>query len=89
MLAKCMEELCRHGNKRFSLEFILMNPGYSKENLDLIHKNAQTLGINLKEFDYNIFELINGQKIHATYVQEKEEVHYITKHKVLAVTKLL
>ena len=40
LLAKCMEELCRHGNKRFSLEFILMNPGYSKENLDLIHKNA-------------------------------------------------
>ena len=39
-----------------------MNPGYSKENLDLIHKNAETLGINLKEFDYNIFELINGQK---------------------------
>lgn len=62
LLAKCMEELCRHGNKRFSLEFILMNPGYSKENIDLIHKNAETLGINLKEFDYNIFELINGQK---------------------------
>ena len=36
LLAKCMQELKRHGKVNFDLEFIVMNPGYKKINLDKI-----------------------------------------------------
>ena len=39
LLAKCLEELKQHGKVKFDLEFILMDPGYKDENLDLIHYN--------------------------------------------------
>ena len=37
LLAKCMQELMRHGKKKISLVFLVMNPGYKKENYDLIY----------------------------------------------------
>lgn len=58
LLAKCLEELKRHGRISFDLEFILMNPGYKKEHLDLINKNKEILGLNIHYFDYNVFEQI-------------------------------
>ena len=36
ILAKLFQELKRHGRINFELKFIVMNPGYNKENLDLI-----------------------------------------------------
>ena len=33
LLAKCMQEIKRHGKFEFDLEFIVMNPGYAKENI--------------------------------------------------------
>ena len=62
LLAKCMEELKRHGKINFDLEFILMNPGYDKENLDLIHLNSKKLNLTINEFEYNIFKEVNGEK---------------------------
>lgn len=60
LLAKCLEELQRHGKIKFDLEFILMNPGYKKEHLTLIKENAKILGLNIVYFDYNIFDIIKG-----------------------------
>ena len=31
LLAKCLEELKRHGQFKFDLEYIVMDPGYSEE----------------------------------------------------------
>lgn len=62
LLAKCLEELKRHGKIKFELEFILMNPGYKKEHLDLIKKNAEILGLNINYFDYSIFDIIKGEE---------------------------
>ncbi len=60
LLAKCLEELKKHGKFNFSLEFILMNPGYQKEHLNLIKTNANILGLDIHYFDYNIFEQIKN-----------------------------
>lgn len=57
LLAKLMQELKRHGKIKFELEFICMNPGYNKDNLDLIKKNAKELNIPLKIFDSDVFEV--------------------------------
>lgn len=62
LLAKCMEELKRHGKIHFDLVFILMNPGYNEENMNLIRNNAKTLNLDIDYFDYNVFEQINGAK---------------------------
>lgn len=62
LLAKCLEELKRHGKIKFDLEFIMMNPGYDEENLNLIRENAKKLNINLTEFEYNIFDTVDGER---------------------------
>ena len=57
LLAKCMQEIQRHGNKKFDMEFIVMDPGYSSINRELIIENAKTMGIDIKIFDSDIFEV--------------------------------
>ena len=59
LLAKCMQELKRHNKFNFDLTFIVMNPGYNKENLDKIKENANFLNIPIQIFDTNIFEVTN------------------------------
>lgn len=63
LLAKCLEELKRHGQFKFDLEYICMNPGYKKENMDKILDNASKLNIDLKVFDSNIFEVVKNNCI--------------------------
>ena len=58
LLAKCMQELKRHGQINFELKFICMNPGYKEENLDLIKSNAKKMNIDLHIFNTNIFEIV-------------------------------
>ncbi len=62
LLAKCLEELKRHGKINFSLEYILMNPGYSKEHLKQIKNNCKLLNIKLNIFDYKIFDVLKENK---------------------------
>lgn len=58
LLAKCLEELKRHGQFKFDLEYICMNPGYRKENMDKILENAKLMNINLHVFESNIFDVV-------------------------------
>ena len=62
LLAKCMEELEKHGKKKFSLTYILMDPGYTQKHLSLIKENAEKLNINLHIFNSYIFDKIDGEK---------------------------
>ena len=59
ILAKCMQELKRHNKFNFDLIYIVMNPGYNKENLDKIKENANYLNIPIEIFNTNIFEVTN------------------------------
>lgn len=59
LLAKCIQELMRHGKVNFKATFVCMNPGYKKENMDIILKNAKILNIPLSIFETNIFEVAN------------------------------
>ena len=45
LLAKCMQEILRHGKIEFGLKFLVMDPGYRPENRQLIEENARILGI--------------------------------------------
>ena len=57
LLAKCMEELKRHGKFHYDLEFIIMNPGYNKENLNKIKENLGKVNIKAHIFDTEIFQI--------------------------------
>jgi len=59
LLAKCMQELKRHGKIKFDLEFIVMDPGYNQKNKDLIIENSQKLNIPIKIFNSNIFSVVD------------------------------
>ncbi|MEG0267051.1 MAG: ATP-binding protein [Bacilli bacterium] len=57
VLAKCMQELLRHGKFHYDLEFIVMNPGYSKESLEKIKENLKLMEIDAHIFETPIFEI--------------------------------
>lgn len=57
LLAKCMQELQIHGKVAFNLKFIVMDPGYKKENLAKIKSNAKLLNIPIIIFKSDIFNI--------------------------------
>ena len=59
LLAKCMEELKKHGKVNFDLVYLVMDPGYSDINRKKIIDNAKNLGIDIKVFSSDIFEVVN------------------------------
>lgn len=64
LLAKLMQEYEKHGKVSIKCEYLCMDPGYSKENLNIIKSNAKSLGIKLKVVKSNIFECVkkDGRK---------------------------
>ena len=57
LLAKCVEEMTRHGKVHFEAKYVCMNPGYSEANRKLILDNAKTLNIDMIMYDSNIFDV--------------------------------
>lgn len=68
LLAKCMQELQKHGDFPFELEFIAMNPGYNDENLNRLIENAKLLNIPLHIFNTNIFNVVSIQEESPCYL---------------------
>ncbi len=58
LLAKCMKEILRHGKMTFGLEFLVMDTGYHTDNRSLIEENACRMGIPVKIFDSDIFDVV-------------------------------
>ena len=58
LLAKLMQELSKHGDYPFDMEFIVMNPGYTPQNLQKIIDNSEILGIPIKIFETDIFNSV-------------------------------
>lgn len=59
LLAKCLQEIKKHGKIHFSLKFICMDPGYKEEHLLKIKENAEKLNIPLEIFQTNVFDVSN------------------------------
>lgn len=59
LLAKCIQELQRHGKFPFKARFVVMNPGYSERNVNLIKENAEKLDIPIEMFESDIFEVVD------------------------------
>ena len=58
LMAKLFQELQRHHKVNFDLVFLVMDPGYSKENRAIIENNAKKLGIPITVFGSDIFDAV-------------------------------
>ena len=54
LMAKLFQELLKHGKQNFSLVFLVMNPGYSELNYNIIKENARLLKIPIQVFNSEI-----------------------------------
>jgi tRNA 2-thiocytidine biosynthesis protein TtcA len=57
LLAKCIQELIKHGKFPFTAHYLVMDPGYNKVNRLLIEKNAKLLNVPIEIFETNIFDV--------------------------------
>ncbi len=59
LLAKCIQELQRHGKIKFESKYVVMNPGYSDANINKIKENAKLLNVPIEIFNSDVFEVAN------------------------------
>ena len=59
LLAKCIEELEKHGKYKFEARYVVMDPGYNKINREMIINNAKLLNIPIEIFESDIFDVIS------------------------------
>ena len=59
LMAKLFQEIQRHRKVNFELTFLVMDPGYNKENRELIESNARKLGIPVTIFESTIFDAVD------------------------------
>lgn len=59
LMAKLFQELERHGRKNFEVVYLVMNPGYNKENYQQILDNARSLNVPITVFETEIFEAVS------------------------------
>ena len=79
LLAKCFQELKRHGKINFELVFLVMDPGYSAKNRNKIMDNAKLLNIPVTIFETNIFESVDRIDDHPCYVCARMRRGYLYK----------
>ena len=58
LLAKLFQELKRHNKFDFEVKFLVMDPGYSPVNRQVIEENAKRLEIPIEVFESDIFESV-------------------------------
>ena len=63
LLAKCVQELERHGKIKFNAHYVVMDPGYNEKNRQAIVENAQILNIPIEIFNSNIFEAVSNVEV--------------------------
>lgn len=58
VMAKCFQELKLHNKFDFEVKFLVMDPGYSPANRQMIEKNAKKLNIPITIFESDIFDSV-------------------------------
>ncbi len=58
LMAKCFQELKKHGKINFDVHYVSMDPGYNEINQKKIITNAKNLNIDLEVFKTDIFDVV-------------------------------
>ena len=68
LMAKLMQELQRHSEVPYELEFLVMDPGYNTRNRQKIESNAALMHIPITVFETNIFDVANQAEKNPCYL---------------------
>ncbi len=89
LMAKLFQEIKRHRNVNFELTFLVMDPGYNKENRELIESNAKQLGIPITIFESDIFDAVDTVEKSPCYLCARmRRGHLYSKAKELGCNKI-
>lgn len=89
LMAKLFQQLHRYTKFPFELVFLVMDPGYSPKNREVIERNAQILGIPITVFDSDIFESVFAIEKSPCYICARmRRGHLYSKAKALGCNKI-
>ena len=71
LLAKLFQELKRHSDFEFDVEYMVMDPGYDEENFKKVLENLKLLNIEAVVKKTDIFEIANLQEKSPCYLCAK------------------
>lgn len=60
LMAKCIQELLRHGKVHFEAKYVVMDPGYTDVNKKMILENAKHMNIDIEIFSSDIFGVVTN-----------------------------
>ena len=79
LMAKLFQEIQKHRKVSFELTFLVMDPGYNKENRTLIESNARALGIPVTIFESEIFNAVDSIDKNPCYICARMRRGYLYK----------
>ena len=89
LMAKLFQEIQRHRKVSFDLVFLVMDPGYNRENRVLIENNAETLGIPVTIFESSIFDTVDKAEKNPCYLCARMRRGYLySRAKTLGCNKI-
>lgn len=89
LLAKLLQQLQKHSEVPFELTYLVMDPGYNKENRLKIEQNAKLLNIPITIFETNIFSVANNADYSPCYLCARmRRGHLYSKAKELGCNKI-
>ena len=89
LMAKLFQELKRHNKFPFELVFLVMDPGYSPANREIIERNAKVLNVPITVFETDIFEnVFNIEKSPCYICARMRRGHLYSKARDLGCNKI-
>lgn len=89
LMAKLFQELKRHNKFKFEVVFLVMDPGYSPANRQIIEANAKRMNIPITIFESDIFDAVfNIEKSPCYLCARMRRGHLYSKAKELGCNKI-
>lgn len=89
LMALLFKMLLKHTDFPFEVEYLVMDPGYNKENKEKLIRTAEIFQISLTVFETNIFDIANKQEKSPCYLCAKmRRGHLYNKAKELGCNKI-
>ena len=79
LMAKLFQELKLHNKFEFEVKFLVMDPGYSPENREVIEENARKLNIPITIYESDIFESVYNVEKSPCYLCARMRRGYLYK----------
>ena len=89
LMAKLFQEIQRHRKFSFETVFLVMDPGYSPENRNIIEENAKALSVPITVFESTIFDSVYNVEKNPCYLCARMRRGYLySKAKELGCNKI-